>query len=77
MRGMSGSGPFGAEAHICWFGHPSQASALPAWSDSGPGQCSGSGAARVGATRRDAVRAEVGDCVDLRVMDSVREGDIG
>ncbi len=40
MIGMSGSGPFGAEAQIAWFGQPSQASPLPACSDSGPGQCS-------------------------------------
>jgi hypothetical protein len=40
MRGMSGSGPLGAEAHICWLGHPAQESAWPAERDSGPGQCS-------------------------------------
>jgi hypothetical protein len=40
MMGMSGSGPFGAEAHIAWLGQPAQLSALPAWRDSGPGQCS-------------------------------------
>ena len=40
MRGMSGSGPLGAEAHIAWLGHPAQESALPAVADSGPGQCS-------------------------------------
>jgi len=40
MIGISGSGPFGVEAQICWFGQPAQASPLPACSDSGPGQCS-------------------------------------
>lgn len=40
MRGISGSGPFGALAHICWFGQPAQASPFPACCDSGPGQCS-------------------------------------
>lgn len=40
MTGISGSGPLGVEAQICWLGHPAQASPLPAWSDSGPGQCS-------------------------------------
>ena len=40
MRGMSGSGPLGAEAHIFWLGQPAQLSAEPACSDSGPGQCS-------------------------------------
>lgn len=40
MRGMSGSGPFGAEAHIAWLGQPAQESAWPACCDSGPGQCS-------------------------------------
>lgn len=30
MRGMSGSGPFGAEAQMVWFGQPAQASDLPA-----------------------------------------------
>lgn len=48
MRGMSGSGPLGVEAHIVWFGQPAQASPWPASFDSGPGQCSGSGAIRVG-----------------------------
>lgn len=42
--GISGSGPLGAEAHISWFGQPAQESAFPALCDSGPGQCSGSGA---------------------------------
>ena len=40
MSGISGSGPFGAEAHIDWLGHPVHASSLPARLDSGPGQCS-------------------------------------
>lgn len=40
MIGMSGSGPLGAVAQICWFGQPAQASPWPACSDSGPGQCS-------------------------------------
>ena len=40
MSGMSGSGPFGAEAQIFWFGQPAQESAVPACWDSGPGQCS-------------------------------------
>jgi hypothetical protein len=52
MAGMSGSGPLGAEAHIAWFGQPAQESAFPAVSDSGPGQCSGSGATSLGALLR-------------------------
>lgn len=37
MRGRAGSGPFGSfDAHISWFAHPPQASALPANSDSVP-----------------------------------------
>lgn len=48
MAGRSGSGPFGVEAHIFWFGHPAHESAVPACSDSGPGQCSGSGATSSG-----------------------------
>lgn len=52
MRGMSGSGPLGAEAQIAWFGQPAQESAFPAASDSGPGQCSGSGATSLGAALR-------------------------
>ena len=40
MRGISGSGPFGADSQIVWLGHPAQASPLPARLDSGPGQCS-------------------------------------
>lgn len=54
MIGMSGSGPLGADAHIAWLGHPSQESAFPAASDSGPGQCSGSGATSLGAVLRGA-----------------------
>ncbi len=49
MAGISGSGPLGAEAHIAWFGQPAQESAFPAVCDSGPGQCSGSGATSFGA----------------------------
>lgn len=45
---MSGSGPFGADAQIFWFGHPAHESAVPAFSDSGPGQDSGSGATKAG-----------------------------
>jgi len=52
MAGISGSGPLGAEAHIAWFGQPAQESAFPAVSDSGPGQCSGSGATSLGADFR-------------------------
>ena len=40
MSGMSGSGPFGAEAQIFWLGQDWQASPEPALEDSGPGQCS-------------------------------------
>jgi hypothetical protein len=29
------------DAHISWLAQPAQASALPAWSESVPGQCSG------------------------------------
>lgn len=52
MMGISGSGPLGAEAHIAWFGQPAHESAFPAASDSGPGQCSGSGATSFGAALR-------------------------
>ena len=48
MRGMSGSGIFGVEAQMLWLGQPAQASPWPASLDSGPGQCSGSGAMREG-----------------------------
>lgn len=53
---MSGSGPLGAEAHICWLGQPAHESAVPAFSDSGPGQCSGSGATRWGFALRGLLR---------------------
>lgn len=49
MSGISGSGSLEADAQIAWLGHPAQDSALPAVSDSGPGQCSGSGATSFGA----------------------------
>jgi len=49
MAGMSGSGPLGADAQMAWLGQPAQESAFPAASDSGPGQCSGSGATSLGA----------------------------
>jgi len=52
MVEISGSGPLGAEAHIAWLGHPAQESDFPAVSDSGPGQCSGSGATSLGAVLR-------------------------
>lgn len=42
---IPGSGPLGAVLQICWFGQPAHASALPADSDFGPGQCSGAGSA--------------------------------
>src|SRR3569833_3311983 len=48
MASRSGSGPFGGEAQMEALGQPAQASALPACSDSGPGQASGSGATRCG-----------------------------
>ena len=48
MRGISGSGPLGVEAQTLWLGQPAQASPRPARVDSGPGQCSGSGAMREG-----------------------------
>ena len=42
MRGRDGSGPVGLlEAHISWLAQPEQASALPAWVESTPGQWSG------------------------------------
>lgn len=41
INGRSGSGPLGAVAHIFWLGQLAQASPCPAFSDSGPGQCSG------------------------------------
>lgn len=61
IAGISGSGPFGAEAHIAWFGHPAQESAFPAVSDSGPGQCSGSGATSLGAALRGLERTSCTD----------------
>lgn len=60
---MSGSGPLGAEAQIAWLGQPAQASDCPACSDSGPGQCSGSGATRSGAVLRGADSADWTDVV--------------
>lgn len=48
MIGMSGSGPLGVEAQMVWLGQPAHASPWPASLDSGPGQCSGSGAMREG-----------------------------
>ena len=38
MRACSGSGPFGADAHAAWLGHPWQASAVPASPADVPGQ---------------------------------------
>jgi len=52
IAGMSGSGPLGAEAQMAWLGQPAQESACPAEADSGPGQCSGSGAINSGAFLR-------------------------
>lgn len=46
MRGMSESRPLGVDAQMVWLGQPAQASPWPASLDSGPGQCSGSGAMR-------------------------------
>lgn len=63
ISGISGSGPFGAVAHIFWFGQPTQASPFPACSDSGPGQCSGSGASSLGRALRFDERASEGSCV--------------
>lgn len=71
ITGMSGSGPLGAEAHIAWFGQPAQESAFPAVSDSGPGQCSGSGATSLGAVLRGLERTSCTDSVA-----SSREGAI-
>ena len=55
--GMSGSGPLGVEAQMDWLGQPAQAEPWPASVDSGPGQCSGSGATRLGWFLRGAERA--------------------
>jgi hypothetical protein len=66
MRGISGSGPFGAEAQMLWLGHPLHASPCPACSDSGPGQCSGSGATSSGAAFRGAERADLTEVVTSR-----------
>ncbi len=57
IRGMSGSGPFGVEAQMLWLGQPAQASPWPASLDSGPGQCSGSGAMREGCVFSGAERS--------------------
>lgn len=69
---MSGSGPFGADAHIAWLGQPAHAASCPAVCDSGPGQCSGSGATRAGADLRGALRAEV--MSEAVVVGSSRDG---
>lgn len=55
--GMSGSGPLGVEAQMDWLGQPAHAESWPASLDSGPGQCSGSGATRFGWFLRGAERA--------------------
>lgn len=77
MRGKSGSGPFGVLAHTPWLGQPSQALALPACSDSVPGQCSGafsgtaSGSARAMASGASAVEggtADVNEAVAVGAM---------
>lgn len=57
MRGRSGSGPWGVEAQMDWLGQPAQAEVVPAREDSGPGQCSGSGAMRGGWFLRGAERS--------------------
>ena len=57
MRGMSGSGPLGVEAQMVWLGQLAQAEPAPARLDSGPGQCSGSGAMRGGWFLRGAERS--------------------
>ena len=78
IRGMSGSGPFGADAHIAWLGHPAQLSARPAFSDSGPGQCSAEyvvsilyvrdGVKRGGGAQRTWLRRnKLGRCLEGRV----------
>lgn len=74
IRGRSGSGPFGVLAHTDWFGQPSHADALPASSDSVPGQWAGafsgtlSGNARAmlsgGRTLDDAAPA-LSKCIDV------------
>lgn len=61
MIAMSGSGPLGAEAHIAWLGQPAHESAFPAVLDSGPGQCSGSGATSFGAVLRGLERTSLTD----------------
>lgn len=57
MSGMSGSGPLEVVAHMDWLGQPAQASPFPARLDSGPGQCSGSGATNFGVFLRGAERS--------------------
>lgn len=61
MAGISGSGPLGSDSHMFWFGQPLQASPWPAFSDSGPGQCSGSGAFKGMAEARTFARATSAD----------------
>ncbi|KAH3659222.1 hypothetical protein OGATHE_006106 [Ogataea polymorpha] len=46
IKGKSGSGPLGRDSQISLLAHPAQASDFPAFSLSGPGQCSGSGVGR-------------------------------
>ncbi|KAH3675112.1 hypothetical protein WICMUC_002768 [Wickerhamomyces mucosus] len=48
IMGISGSGPFGKDSQISLLEQSVHASPLPAFSDSGPGQCSGSGSFKCG-----------------------------
>ena len=75
MKGMSGSGPLGVDAQILWLGQPAQASPWPASLDSGPGQCSGSGAMREGWVFSGAERSTwIGSSSIVVVAEDIIEG---
>ncbi len=76
MREMSGSGPFGVDVQMLWLGQPAQASPWPARLDSGPGQCSGSGAMRGGGFFSGAERSTLkgSSSVVVAVEDMIAKG---
>lgn len=72
---MSESGPMGVEAQMLWLGQPAQASPWPARLDSGPGQCSGSGAMRVGWFFSGAERSTwIGSSTVVVVVEDITRG---
>ena len=75
MRGRSESGPMGVEAQMLWLGQPAQASPWPARLDSGPGQCSGSGAMREGWFFSGAERSTwIGSSTVVVVVEDITRG---